>query len=227
LALHLTWYEIGARNKFTAIISMSSPDEVLPTGEFPYLFHKLSLDLQAEYSALRDQFRSPSHRYNRNRRLVSLQESFDTIRSFCIRGDRDDALRCLVCGIFWFPDGQLATNTRQLHILLAKSKSNINGALVKMKYETLVTKDRERDKIIEALPDLKADWLEVRQWTIRRPAKVTPEEAPNPPFPEFPVEPATPDQEMDFDDTMSFLPCTQGDGIFGSWDNCSGWPFNE
>jgi hypothetical protein len=217
---------------------MSSPDEALPTGGLPYLFHKLPVDHQAEYSALRDQFSSPTQRYNRNRRLTTLQESFDTIRLFCVRGDRHDSLRCLVCGIFWFPDGQLAINTRQLRILLAKSKSNINGALVKMKYTTLVTKDQERDKIIEALPDLKADWLEVRQWTIRRPAefveKVEPAR-PREPCPELPVdldfavEPAIPNQEMDLDNAMSFgvfLPFTQHDSLCGSRDNGCGWLFN-
>jgi hypothetical protein len=106
-----------------------------------------------------------------------------------------------------------------------------------MKYTTLVTKDRERDKITEALPDLKADWLEVRQWTIRQPAelieKVEPIQ-PNDAFPEFPVDldfpvgPAIPNQEIDLDDPMSFglfLPLDQPDSAPGSW-NGTFWPFN-
>jgi hypothetical protein len=138
------------------------------TKKVPVFFNMLSADDRAAYEQLRHTLTSPGHRYNRNRRLATLRASLDTVYSFCVRGDPDDCLRCLVCGIYWFPVGELAINTRQLRILLAKSKSTINGALAKMDYVTLPTKDEERDKLIEALPHLRADWLEVRQWTIRR-----------------------------------------------------------
>jgi hypothetical protein len=107
--------------------------------------------------------------------LATLQECFDEIRTFCLRRESDDHLRCLVCGIFWFDSGELGINTRQLRILLAKSKSSINGALAKMKFITLPTKEHERDRLIAALPALRGDWLEVRQWTIRRPTAVAAE----------------------------------------------------
>jgi hypothetical protein len=144
--------------------------------EIPLFFEKLSESDQSSYHTLRGRVASPDDRYTRFRRLITLQECFDEIHSFCIHHDANDSLRCLVCGIFWFESGELAINTRQLRILLAKSKSSINGTLAKMKYITLPTKDRERDRLIDALPALKGDWLEVRQWTIRRSTSVAPEQ---------------------------------------------------
>jgi hypothetical protein len=177
------------------LMSDSPPHPEKP--ETPVFFDKLCESDQSSYHAMRDRVSSADHRYARFRRLATLQECFDEIRGFCIRHDSDDSLRCLVCGIYWFESGELAINTRQLRILLAKSKSSINGALAKMKYITLPTKDRERDRLIAALPALRGDWLEVRQWTVRRTTAVAAEE---PAWPE--AEPAVelPERKWEFDD---------------------------
>jgi hypothetical protein len=141
----------------------TEPDEI------PVFLDRLSDDDRLAYEVLKERVSSPDNRYTRFRRLATLKDCFDEIRAFCIRHDDGDSLRCLVCGIYWFDTDELAINTRQLRLLLAKSKSSINGALAKMKYITRPTKERERDRLIAALPELRGDWLEVRQWTIRMP----------------------------------------------------------
>ncbi|KAH0789271.1 potassium/sodium hyperpolarization-activated cyclic nucleotide-gated channel 1 [Histomonas meleagridis] len=129
----------------------------------------LSPEDQAEFEELQKHVGSPENRYNRNKRLATLNESFDLIRQFCARGDEDDWKRYLVCGICWFPNG-IAINTRQLRVLIAKSKSTINGAIAKMGYTTVPTKGDDATQLLNIIPYLKGHFSELRQWTIRRSA---------------------------------------------------------
>ena len=134
----------------------------------PDFYDRLTEMEREEYDALARRVGSPENRYNRNRRLATLQEQLQEIRSFCIRHDGRDAERMLVCGICWFPSGAFAINVRQLVLLLKKSKSSVNGALAKMGYETVPTKDEDEQMLFDTLPFLRSHSLEQRQWTIRK-----------------------------------------------------------
>ena len=149
-----------------------------------------------EYDELKKKVGSPENRYNRNKRIQTFTEIIESIRQFCIKNDDDDWKRCLVCGICWIPHStstdlsplspsevddlndnsfygwtnnhDLAINTRQLRVLIAKSKSTINGALAKMGYESVPTKGSDAEDLISAIPFLNNHYTEIRQWTIRR-----------------------------------------------------------
>ena len=136
--------------------------------KLPLFFEKLTEDEQSDYFTLREKVGGPENRYNRNRRLAALQEQFKNIRSFCIRDDGRNAERCLVCGICWPDDGSLGINIRQFRMLINKSKSSINGALAKMQYVTVPTRDEDEKKLFQAVPYLRGHYLEQRQWTIRK-----------------------------------------------------------
>ena len=136
--------------------------------EKPKFLEFLSDEDQKHYEELRLKVGSPDNRYTRNRRLETLRSSLNSIREFCIRKDEDDWRRCLVCGIYWFDNGDIAINIRQLHLLIMKSKSTINGALAKMGYETIPTKGEDADRLNEAIPFLAQQYNEFRQWTIRK-----------------------------------------------------------
>ena len=134
----------------------------------PDFYDRLTDMEREEYDALARRVGSPENRYNRNRRLATMQEQLQEIRSFCIRHDGRDAERMLVCVICWFPSGAFAINVRQLVLLLKKSKSSVNGALAKMGYETVPTKDEDEQMLFDTLPFLRSHSLEQRQWTIRK-----------------------------------------------------------
>ena len=134
----------------------------------PDFYDLLTPSEREEYQELARRVGSPENRYNRNRRLVTLQEQLDDIRSFCIRHDGRDSERSLVCGICWLSDNTIAINVRQLIRLFRKSKSSINGALAKLTYETVPTKDEDEQALFNTLPYLRAHYLEQRQWTIRK-----------------------------------------------------------
>jgi hypothetical protein len=145
----------------------------------PSFYERLRPEEQASYRAMQAIVGRPENRYNRFRRLATLKTSVDEIRKFCIRGDDRDSARCLVCGICWLDGEEIGINTRQLRILIAKSKSSINGAFAKMNYVTCPSKEREIARLCRALPLLKKFPAELRQWTIRSPiAKITVAPAP-------------------------------------------------
>lgn len=133
----------------------------------PLYVDLLSPEDQVAFCELQNRVGSPDNRYNRNKRLATLNESFELIRKFCAKGDDEDWKRYLVCGICWVPNG-IAINTRQLRVLIAKSKSTINGALAKMGYATVPTKGEDASQLLAMIPYLKGHFSELRQWTIRK-----------------------------------------------------------
>lgn len=135
--------------------------------QVPAFMEMLSDKDKAAYMEIQADLAAPSHRYNRHKRIATFTEMLDTIKSFCIQGNDDDWKRSLVCGIAWLGN-DIAINTRQLRVLLGKSKSSINGALAKMGYETIPSKNQDSTALQEAIPFLKGNFAENRQWTVRR-----------------------------------------------------------
>ena len=132
----------------------------------PFYIELLKPEDRKTYDELRTTLSAPDHRYNRNKRIVTFTDMLDQIRDFCERGDGDDWKRYLVCGICWIKN-DIAINTRQLRILLGKSKSTINGAFSKMNYETLPFRNHDSG-LQDKIPFLRGNFTEARQWTVRR-----------------------------------------------------------
>lgn len=132
----------------------------------PQYFNLISKEDQDKYSNLRSTLSSHVCRNRRGKRLETFAEMLNAIQIFCIRGDSDDWKRCLVCGVCWIPNG-IAINTRQLGLLIDKCKSSINGSLQKMGYTTLQSRSESSAPLIEAIPALKSNFAELRQWTVR------------------------------------------------------------
>ena len=128
----------------------------------------LSYGDQKQFANLREKVGSSENRYNRNKRIQTFQEMLNQIRQFCERDQDDDWKRYLACGITWLGN-DIAINTRQLRLLINKSKSSINGAFAKMHYETVPTKGEDSSALVQKIPYLKGHFVEMRQWTIRRP----------------------------------------------------------
>jgi hypothetical protein len=198
---------------------------VMDEDENPLFLEMLSAEDREEFEVLRKRLGSRENRYNRNKRLVTLQESLDSIKAFCIRGRDDDSFRCLACGICWLDDGEIAINVRQLRVILAKSKSTINGALAKLKFITVPTKDDDAARLYRAIPYLKGHYLEMRQWTIRKKHSLC--QSPRPDLVDFetiPVdsenEPALPlDDQSHPEDLMVSNDFTPIDDFEMNWDD--------
>ena len=132
----------------------------------PKFFSMLDEKDQNHYRRLRTALSSHICRNRRGKRLETFAEKLATIYQFCVRGNDSDWRRCLVCGVCWIPNG-IAVNTRQLGILIDKCKSSINGSLQKMGYSTLQSRSDSAAAVAEAIPALKDDFAELREWTVR------------------------------------------------------------
>ncbi|EAY16410.1 hypothetical protein TVAG_004410 [Trichomonas vaginalis G3] len=120
-----------------------------------------------QYGILRVSLSTHYAKNQRNKRVGNFTEILELIKRFCIRGDADDWRRCLVCGVCWLPNG-IAVNTRQLKLLIFKCKSSINGSLHKMGYSVNFGRAEPTNSLVMAIPILKDNINELRQWTIRQ-----------------------------------------------------------
>lgn len=136
--------------------------------ELPQYFDRLTAEDQREYKMMQQQVGGEEMRYNRNKRLVTFTDQMNIVKQYCIRNDANDTLRCSVCGIYWLDSDTMAINIRQFRLLLAKSKSSINGALAKMGYTTVQSNANNFRTLASLVPPLKNQSMEMRQWTIRR-----------------------------------------------------------
>lgn len=148
--------------------------------EKPRFYESLSKSDQLEYDRIQGTLSSKACRNNRNKRVATFAEMLQAIKQFCIRGDEDDAKRCLVCGVAWLPRA-IAVNTRQLRILMDKCKSSINGSLQRMGYSALALKNEYNQDLFKIIPYLENHFTEMREWSVRQQSAFTPQ----PELPEF------------------------------------------
>lgn len=146
----------------------------------PKFFDQLSYEDQKSYLDLHSYLSSKECRNNRGQRLNKFSEILTTIHNFCIKNDENDVKRCMVCGVFWLPPKGIAINIRQLHILLDKCKSSINGSLQRMGYNPLPPKNEYFNQLCEYIPSIKNNFAESREWTIRTLSVLTPQPEPYP-----------------------------------------------
>ena len=137
-----------------------------PPASLPKFWWVLSEQDKVQYNRLRAFFMANTESNQRNRRLSSFTEAIEMIRSFCLRDDGNDMIRCIVCGIVWLKDG-VATNTHRLAGLLSKCKSSINGSFQMMGYAETIPRRKGSDMVSDYLTLLKGDRGELRKWTLR------------------------------------------------------------
>lgn len=100
---------------------------------------------------------------------MNFKEELKKLKKFVIRGNSDDWKRGVVCGIYWLPDNKgIATNIRQLKIVLNRCKSSINSSLTRIGSVVALTRGKAANLIVESFPIFKDSPSEIRQWTIRK-----------------------------------------------------------
>ncbi|EAX90710.1 hypothetical protein TVAG_328100 [Trichomonas vaginalis G3] len=141
--------------------------------QVPAFFDFLSLKDQQYYNRLRAELSSESHKYKKNMRCLTFQTDLESIKRYIYQNDGSEWKRCLVCGICWIGTS-IAINTRQLRLLIDKCKSSINGALAKLGYSSEIIRGEGSPELITSIPYLKCNFVEQRQWTIRRRSAMSP-----------------------------------------------------
>jgi hypothetical protein len=135
---------------------------------YPSFFGLSQSDLCA-YKSLQARISSSAVCSRRKERVVTFSEALDAIKGFVVRNDKNDAIRALLCGMAWLPEG-LGVNIHQLRHLLPKCKSSINGSLQKIGYATTLRRGECCASISRAFPCLRGHTAELRKWSVRRKA---------------------------------------------------------
>lgn len=136
----------------------------------PQFFDFLNDEDKRQYLYMRNAFSSSVCKNRRNNSSQTFEQILNTIYKYAIRSDSDDWKRCIVCGIFWLDDIQIAVNSKQLCTLLAKCKSSINGSLILLHYVKVENSLDQVRSFMNTIPllELKPALIELRQWTIRK-----------------------------------------------------------
>jgi hypothetical protein len=133
----------------------------------PAIIWQLSETDKFLYVCLKSSVASNAAKSPRNLRLDTFSDMLEAIKTFVCRNNKDDALRGMVCGIFWLPDG-LAVNIHRLRQVVPKCKSSINGSLQKIGFTVNLGRSECAQTISGIFPVLKENTAELRKWTIRK-----------------------------------------------------------
>ena len=170
-------------------------DANIDASAIPKFWGLLSNADRYQYMYLRAALSNPTTKNVKNKRVENFTETLEIIRQYTCRGDGDDWRRFLVTGIAWLSNGAIAVNTHQLRLLIMKCKSSINGSLHKMGFNFGMERSDATAILIQAIPILKDNAAELRQWTVRNNKPLTPQSSPPTPTQiESPVQPQVPIQ---------------------------------
>jgi hypothetical protein len=141
--------------------------------DLPKGYEELSEEDKQIYQKLRMYFLTPSFKNRRNKSLETFHTLIELIKSFVARDEVDEKKRAYVCGIAWIGDS-IAVNTRNMMILTSKCKAGINGLFQSMGYGTIPAGSGNATAFVKYFPNLRDNYSEIRQWTIRRKMSLTP-----------------------------------------------------
>jgi hypothetical protein len=140
---------------------------------------RLSEKDRLEYQKLRDGFATPGWHASRHRLLQTVQQMLSIVQQFVMQGNKDDAKRGLVSGIYWTENG-IAVNVLYLSRFLSKSKSSINGGFQALGYGTLPIGGDITADLAGYLPFGSRKFSSIRHWTVRRLISDQPKSVPLP-----------------------------------------------
>jgi hypothetical protein len=135
----------------------------VPVSGIPHIFASLSDSDKSKCAALLNSLAPPTA----PSRPLSFSETLELIRLFVMRNDKDDAVRGVLCGVYWLPDS-IAVHIRQLSRLLSRSKSSINGSLRQLGFVVKLGRAASGRILTAVLPILNGRTAELRKWTIRK-----------------------------------------------------------
>lgn len=138
--------------------------------ELPQFYELLNLEDKKQYNYMKSTLSSSVCKNRRNQSTKTFDQILKMIKGFSIRNNSDDWKRCIVCGLFWLQDNEIAVNSKQLCLLLSKCKSSINGSLQALHYFKVPNNLDHVKKFIKTIPlmQINPDMIELRQWTIRK-----------------------------------------------------------
>ena len=127
---------------------------------------RLTLEDQAEFIKLRNQFLATSKIAAKDRRVVAFRHELIITLHYVERSPLNIEERSILTGIC-FCGPLIAVNNRQFKFFSGRCKSSINGSFQQLGYSAVKTKSKAKACIKDLLPSLTNFPQIIRQWTIR------------------------------------------------------------
>lgn len=140
----------------------------------PQFYYLLDDNDKQQYTTIRK-----SQKEGQKKTEMTFVKDIKNLKKFIIRGKEDDWKRGIVCGIYWLPQNKgIAVNIQQLKIILNKSKSSLNTSLSKIGLDVVLTRGKAISLVLDTFPILNNHPSEVKRWTIRKLADLSPPTSP-------------------------------------------------
>ncbi|EAY00296.1 hypothetical protein TVAG_179670 [Trichomonas vaginalis G3] len=140
--------------------------KVSGSSDKPAYYNLLSDTDKMTYDRIRQAITAPSNKNKKNKRADEFREILEAIELYENHDQADKWKRCLVCGVFIFDKG-IAIKISALKQLIYKCKSSINGSLKAIGYPNVDYKSSMCDELLNGIPFLRGNLVELRQWTVR------------------------------------------------------------
>ncbi|OHT12394.1 hypothetical protein TRFO_17758 [Tritrichomonas foetus] len=134
----------------------------------PLYWDILTLNDKDEYRKIQQRLAPAKGRITRTKNVIKFTESLEELRRFVNKGDVNDWVRSMVCGIFWLNPETIVVNTSQLCILLGKGKSSVNVGFQEVGYITLPSSVDLNNMIINQFPPFKHNSRDIRKWSVHQ-----------------------------------------------------------
>ena len=96
----------------------------------------------------------------------SFRDELDRILKFVNRSTEHRQARALMSGVIQ-GNSFICVNSRQLQILMGRSKSSVNNCLQQLGYSSMKPESKSKSFLLSTLPILLKDASLFRQWTVR------------------------------------------------------------
>lgn len=131
------------------------------------LLELLPISSRSKFSELKKRLNQIQRQEEKSKRVNTFIKCLQVIKSFCKCDQNEEYIREIICGICWI-DNDIYLNTLRFRHLLNRSKSSINSYFAQLNYEPIALNQENSTKIFNIMPFLKENYVEKRQWVIRR-----------------------------------------------------------
>ena len=126
----------------------------------------LPLEERSQYQSLIDSISNDVQKTRRHSGLTEFVKHISLVHRFIARGNSNDSLRGIVCGVE-FGRGFILVNTDRLKKVLFRSKSCMNGCFQRLGYDVMRPSHDIVCLFTRLLPNVNPEFFAIRQWCVR------------------------------------------------------------
>jgi hypothetical protein len=142
------------------------PGFACPVSSSPELLKLLPIDERGQYQSMVDSIATDVERTHKHSGITKFVKHISQVHHFIRRGNMNDPLRGIVCGVE-FGRGFVLVNTDRLKKVLYRSKSSMNGGWQRLGYDVMRPSHDIVCLFTALMPNVNPELFAIRQWCVR------------------------------------------------------------